>query len=81
LPENLTRIFQQGFTTRKDGHGFGLHSAANAAQEMRGSLVAHSEGVGKGASLILELPVSRSISVREPIASLALTGTIDANGT
>jgi signal transduction histidine kinase len=27
-PENLTRIFEHGFTTRKDGHGFGLHSTA-----------------------------------------------------
>ena len=30
-PENLTRIFAHGFTTRKDGHGFGLHSCALAA--------------------------------------------------
>ena len=25
--ENLERVFSHGFTTRKDGHGFGLHSA------------------------------------------------------
>jgi C4-dicarboxylate-specific signal transduction histidine kinase len=62
LPENLTRIFAQGFTTRKDGHGFGLHSAANAAQEMRGSLNAHSEGLGTGASFILELPLAQAQS-------------------
>jgi C4-dicarboxylate-specific signal transduction histidine kinase len=55
-PDMLRRIFQHGFTTRKDGHGFGLHSSALAAQEMGGSLTAHSEGVGKGASFILELP-------------------------
>jgi signal transduction histidine kinase len=60
LPENLTRIFAQGFTTRKGGHGFGLHSAANAAQEMRGSLNAQSEGLGAGASFILELPVAQA---------------------
>jgi PAS domain S-box-containing protein len=35
-PENLTRIFNHGFTTRKDGHGFGLHSGALAAKEMSG---------------------------------------------
>jgi signal transduction histidine kinase len=58
-PENLTRIFGQGFTTRKGGHGFGLHSAANAAKEMRGSLTAHSEGLGKGATFTLELPAAR----------------------
>jgi signal transduction histidine kinase len=42
--EHLTRIFSHGFTTKQDGHGFGLHSAANAAKEMRGSLTVASEG-------------------------------------
>lgn len=57
-PENLTRIFGHGFTTRKDGHGFGLHSAANAAKEMGGQLSVHSDGPGRGASFTLELPVA-----------------------
>ena len=57
-PENLTRIFSHGFTTRKDGHGFGLHSAALAAREMEGSLTVQSEGAGKGATFILELPLN-----------------------
>ena len=56
-PGNLTRIFAHGFTTRKDGHGFGLHSAALAAREMGGSLGAQSEGLGKGATFTLELPL------------------------
>ena len=56
-PENLARVFNHGFTTRKDGHGFGLHSGALAAREMGGSLAAHSEGVGKGAMFTLELPL------------------------
>ncbi|MGH7995541.1 MAG: MHYT domain-containing protein [Opitutaceae bacterium] len=55
-PENLTRIFNHGFTTRKTGHGFGLHSAALAAKELGGSLSATSEGLGRGATFILELP-------------------------
>jgi PAS domain S-box-containing protein len=55
--ENLTRVFSYGFTTRKNGHGFGLHSGALAAKEMGGSLHAASEGPGKGAAFILELPV------------------------
>ncbi|WP_395751967.1 sensor histidine kinase [Prosthecobacter sp.] len=59
-PENLTRIFGHGFTTRKDGHGFGLHSAANAAKEMGGQLSVHSDGPGRGASFTLELPVALS---------------------
>jgi two-component system, NtrC family, sensor kinase len=54
--DNLTRIFSHGFTTRKDGHGFGLHSAANLAQELGGSLTVQSAGVGKGATFALELP-------------------------
>jgi signal transduction histidine kinase len=58
-PENLTRIFSHGFTTRKQGHGFGLHSAALAAREMGGSLTVRSEGLGQGATFILELPTGR----------------------
>jgi PAS domain S-box-containing protein len=56
-PENMSRIFAHGFTTKKDGHGFGLHSGALAAQEMGGSLVAHSDGPGCGAAFTLSLPV------------------------
>jgi PAS domain S-box-containing protein len=54
-PENLTRIFNYGFTTRKGGHGFGLHSGALAAKEMGGSLTVHSDGPGQGAAFTLEL--------------------------
>ena len=56
--ENLTRIFSHGFTTRERGHGFGLHTASLAAQQMAGSLSAQSDGAGKGASFTLELPVA-----------------------
>jgi signal transduction histidine kinase len=56
-PENLTRIFSHGFTTRKSGHGFGLHSAALAAQEMGGAVAVHSDGPGKGARFTVELPL------------------------
>ena len=55
--ENLTRIFNHGFTTRKDGHGFGLHNSANAAKEMGGVLLVYSAGVGQGATFTLELPL------------------------
>jgi len=55
--ENLTRIFNHGFTTRRSGHGFGLHSAALAAQQLGGTLSAHSEGPGRGAAFTLELPL------------------------
>ena len=56
--ENLTRIFAHGFTTKTDGHGFGLHSSALAAQEMGGSLTVQSGGAGRGATFILELPAN-----------------------
>ncbi len=55
--ENLTRIFNHGFTTRANGHGFGLHSGALAAKQMGGSLEARSEGPGRGATFILTLPI------------------------
>ena len=55
-PENLSRIFQHGFTTRATGHGFGLHGAALAARDLGGSLSAHSDGVGCGATFTLRLP-------------------------
>ncbi len=56
-PDNLHQIFSFGYTTKMDGHGFGLHSSAIAAKEMNGSLRAESAGPGKGASFILTLPV------------------------
>ena len=55
--ENLTRIFNHGFTTRQNGHGFGLHSGALAAKEMGGSLTAFSAGAGAGARFVLDLPL------------------------
>jgi signal transduction histidine kinase len=54
--ENLARLFTHGFTTRQRGHGFGLHSCALAAKEMKGTIRAHSDGPGKGATFTLELP-------------------------
>lgn len=62
-PEVMPNIFAMGFTTRTEGHGFGLHTAANLAQEMGGSLTAHSAGVGQGATFILEIP-ARSEAAR-----------------
>jgi PAS domain S-box-containing protein len=57
--ENMTRIFNHGFTTRENGHGFGLHSGALAAKEIGGNLIAFSEGPGRGATFTLELPVQK----------------------
>jgi len=68
-PENLTRIFNHGFTTRKGGHGFGLHSGALAAKEMGGTLTAHSDGVGRGATFTLELPCDTNKDSHESSAA------------
>jgi signal transduction histidine kinase len=65
--ENLNRIFSQGFTTRKDGHGFGLHSGANAAKELGGSLTVQSEGTGRGTTFILELPTATASPARASV--------------
>jgi PAS domain S-box-containing protein len=57
-PEHLQRIFSHGFTTKKDGHGFGLHSCVLAAREMKGDVIVASEGVGRGAAFTLTLPMA-----------------------
>ena len=57
--EARDRIFEHGFTTKSSGHGFGLHASANAARELGGTLEVTSEGVGRGASFALQLPLSR----------------------
>ena len=54
--EHMPRLFTHGFTTRPTGHGFGLHSSALTARELGGSLVAYSEGPGRGARFVLDLP-------------------------
>lgn len=60
---NLTRIFNHGFTTKKDGHGFGLHSAANAIKQLGGSIHVHSDGLGTGATFTLELPCQPELAI------------------
>ncbi|HEX8441016.1 trifunctional serine/threonine-protein kinase/ATP-binding protein/sensor histidine kinase [Archangium sp.] len=59
-PEIRERLFSQGFTTREDGHGLGLHSSALAAKLLGGSLALESEGPGKGATATLELPLAEA---------------------
>jgi signal transduction histidine kinase len=61
-PENLSRVFSQGFTTKKTGHGFGLHISALTAAEMNGRLACTSPGPGRGATFSLELPLGMHTS-------------------
>ncbi len=64
-PENLARVFQPRYSTKAGGQGLGLHASANAARELGGSLTAHSEGQGRGATFVLELPL-RDPAGKEP---------------
>lgn len=61
-PERLAAIFAVGSSSKTGRYGYGLHSSANSATEMSGRLMAESEGVGKGARLILELPLGSAAS-------------------
>jgi len=64
--EDLVKIFNHGFTTRMDGHGFGLHSGAVSAMELGGTLVAESDGPGAGAAFILTLPAHPPAPISSP---------------
>lgn len=55
-------IFRSGFTTKPGGHGLGLHSSANLASELGGTLSARSEGRGMGSTFVLELPLEEQLA-------------------
>lgn len=55
--EQLSKIFNHGFTTKQEGHGFGLHSSANAMTEMKGALSVESDGINHGASFTVTIPI------------------------
>jgi C4-dicarboxylate-specific signal transduction histidine kinase len=67
--QNMTRIFGQGFTTRREGRGFGLHSSALIAHDIGGKLTANSDGPGKGARFTFFLPLTTraTASQRVPV--------------
>jgi C4-dicarboxylate-specific signal transduction histidine kinase len=54
----LGRLFEFGFTTKKDGHGFGLHASAILAKELGGEVTGKSDGPGRGACFTLHLPLT-----------------------
>jgi signal transduction histidine kinase len=65
-PENMRHIFQHGFSTRRDGHGFGLHSGALLARKLGGELTSASDGADQGATFILRLPLQSPDSYNAP---------------
>jgi len=73
--ENLARVFNHGFTTKVEGHGFGLHSSSCFAIELGGKLTVHSDGPGSGAKFTLIVPInantvvnSAHVSARGPLS-------------
>ncbi len=70
--ENLTKIFQHGFTTRKDGHGVGLHSAAIDIRHLGGCIRVDSAGIGQGATFTLDLPLHAESEANETSSNPSL---------
>ncbi|MGH8353543.1 MAG: ATP-binding protein, partial [Pseudomonas sp.] len=62
--ERLPGLFDQGASSRGDGHGYGLHLSASWAHELGGRLSGQSDGPGRGARFILELPAPPAQSSR-----------------
>jgi signal transduction histidine kinase len=54
---NDRNLFTQGFTTKKQGKGMGLHYSANAMYEMGGNIGIKSDGPGSGAVVTLSFPL------------------------
>jgi signal transduction histidine kinase len=67
--EVLSQLWRFGFTTKKNGHGFGLHNSANAAHEIGAALTAHSDGVGHGSRFVLRLPIDNPDSLLSGVAA------------
>lgn len=61
-PGQEIAIFRSGFTTKHGGHGLGLHSSANLASELGGTLTARSEGTEEGSTFVLELPLEEQLA-------------------
>jgi DNA-binding LacI/PurR family transcriptional regulator/signal transduction histidine kinase len=56
LADQLPRIFSYGFTTKPDGHGFGLHTCAAYLKQMGGEIAVRSDGPDPGAAFTVVLP-------------------------
>jgi signal transduction histidine kinase len=68
-PELLARVWEFGFTTKTHGHGFGLHSAAVAAQQLGGTVSAQSAGPGLGARFSVTIPISEAAAISRDAAA------------
>jgi len=55
--ETLSHLWEFGFTTKRNGHGFGLHASVKAARDIGAVLRADSAGLAKGACFSARLPL------------------------
>ena len=58
--EDISKVFQHGFTTKEAGHGFGLHASIVAMKEMKGNITAESEGINQGTTFTVTVPLSKT---------------------
>ncbi|SHF66594.1 Two component regulator propeller [Fodinibius roseus] len=65
--ENMDKIFTQGFTTKKSGHGFGLHSCANYMRSMGGQIKVESEEEGATFTLIFPTTYKKRLNQSETL--------------
>ncbi|UEM04693.1 hypothetical protein JL101_004405 [Skermanella rosea] len=63
IPEDkLDRIFERGYSTRRvHSGGIGLHWCANSLAGMGGGIWAVSDGVGRGARMVVRLPARKKV--------------------
>ncbi|KPL02794.1 MAG: hypothetical protein AMJ90_04910 [candidate division Zixibacteria bacterium SM23_73_2] len=64
--ENLEKIFEPRFTTKKGGHGFGLVTCLKIAENHGGKITVESK-VGKGSIFTLSLPLDKDDEGKRPI--------------
>jgi signal transduction histidine kinase/ActR/RegA family two-component response regulator len=79
-PDMLARVFDlfvQADATLERSHGglgIGLTLVRSLVQLHRGTITAHSDGLGHGSTFVVELPLSRSAPRREGTPTLVIVG-------
>jgi signal transduction histidine kinase len=72
-PENLERIFNLYFTTKKNGNGLGLPLALRAIDLHHGTMDIRSD-VGVGTNVIIRLPLAETLPAASPMPTQSSTG-------
>ena len=68
IKKEMLEIIFTPFTTTKastEGTGMGLYNAKKIIERHKGKIWAESEGLGKGATFIIELPIAKDINPEE----------------